>query len=34
MKDSVGYPDQGLDLSDGFKPHSSHWGVFSARSRG
>ena len=31
MKDSVGYPDQGLDLTDGFKPHTSHWGVFSAR---
>ena len=31
MNDIVGYPDPGLDLSDGFKPHTSHWGVFSAR---
>ena len=31
MRDSVGYPDSGLDLTDGFKPHTSHWGVFSAR---
>src|SRR5271168_4176148 len=31
MDDIVGYPDSGLDLSDGFKPHTSHWGVFSAR---
>ena len=31
MKDSIGYPDQGLDLTDGFRPHTSHWGVFSAR---
>src|ERR1700712_752563 len=29
--DSIGYPDSGLDLTDGFKPHTSHWGVFSAR---
>ena len=31
MSDTIGYPDPGLDLSDGFKPHTSHWGVFSAR---
>ncbi len=31
MNDSIGYPDSELDLSDGFKPHTSHWGVFSAR---
>ena len=31
MSDTVGYPDPGLDLTDGFKPHTSHWGVFSAR---
>jgi biotin/methionine sulfoxide reductase len=31
MQDAIGYPDSGLDLSDGFKPHTSHWGVFSAR---
>jgi len=31
MSDTIGYPDAGLDLSDGFKPHTSHWGVFSAR---
>lgn len=31
MNDTLGYPDPGLDLSDGFKPHTSHWGVFSAR---
>ena len=31
MSDTIGYPDSGLDLSDGFKPHTSHWGVFSAR---
>src|ERR1700758_1290914 len=31
MDDTIGYPDSGLDLSDGFKPHTSHWGVFSAR---
>jgi biotin/methionine sulfoxide reductase len=31
MSDTIGYPDPVLDLSDGFKPHTSHWGVFSAR---
>jgi biotin/methionine sulfoxide reductase len=31
MDDTIGFPDPGLDLSDGFKPHTSHWGVFSAR---
>ena len=31
MDDAIGFPDPGLDLSDGFKPHTSHWGVFSAR---
>ena len=31
MSETIGYPDPGLDLSDGFKPHNSHWGVFSAR---
>jgi biotin/methionine sulfoxide reductase len=31
MSDIIGYPDSGLDLSEGFKPHNSHWGVFSAR---
>ena len=31
MRDVCGYPDSGLDLTDGFKPHTSHWGVFSAR---
>jgi biotin/methionine sulfoxide reductase len=31
MSDTIGYPDSDLDLSDGFKPHTSHWGVFSAR---
>jgi biotin/methionine sulfoxide reductase len=31
MSDTIGYPDAGLDLSEGFKPHTSHWGVFSAR---
>src|SRR6201988_1067407 len=31
MSDTIGYPDPALDLSDGFKPHTSHWGVFSAR---
>jgi len=31
MRDSIGCPDSGLDLSDGFKPHTSHWGAFSAR---
>src|SRR5215471_17455855 len=31
MSDTIGYPDSGLDLSDGFRPHTSHWGVFSAR---
>lgn len=31
MSETIGYPDPGLDLSDGFKPHTSHWGVFSAR---
>ena len=31
MSDAIGYPDSGLNLSDGFKPHTSHWGVFSAR---
>lgn len=31
MSDTIGRPDSGLDLSDGFKPHTSHWGVFSAR---
>ena len=33
MNEIIGYPDPGLDLSDGFKPHTSHWGVFSARLR-
>jgi biotin/methionine sulfoxide reductase len=33
MNETIGYPDPGLDLSDGFKPHTSHWGVFSARLR-
>jgi len=32
MDDTIGFPDPGLDLSDGFKPHTSHWGVFSARN--
>lgn len=31
MDDTIGFPDPGLDLSDGFKPHTSHWGAFSAR---
>jgi len=31
MSDTIGHPDPALDLSDGFKPHTSHWGVFSAR---
>ena len=31
MSDTIGSPEPGLDLSDGFKPHTSHWGVFSAR---
>lgn len=31
MSETMGQPDPGLDLSDGFKPHTSHWGVFSAR---
>jgi biotin/methionine sulfoxide reductase len=31
MTETIGTPDPGLDLSDGFKPHTSHWGVFSAR---
>ena len=31
MSETIGHPDPGLDLSDGFKPHTSHWGVFSAR---
>ena len=31
MSDTIGYSDSGLDLSEGFKPHTSHWGVFSAR---
>jgi len=33
MTETIGFPDPGLDLSDGFKPHTSHWGVFSARVR-
>ena len=33
MNETIGAPDPGLDLSDGFKPHTSHWGVFSARLR-
>lgn len=33
MNETIGDPDPGLDLSDGFKPHTSHWGVFSARLR-
>ncbi|KJC60382.1 biotin transporter BioY [Bradyrhizobium sp. LTSPM299] len=33
MTETIGAPDPGLDLSDGFKPHTSHWGVFSARLR-
>lgn len=33
MNETIGYPDPGLDLSEGFKPHTSHWGVFSARLR-
>jgi biotin/methionine sulfoxide reductase len=31
MSDAIGHPDPALDLADGFKPHTSHWGVFSAR---
>ena len=31
MSDTIGCLDPGLDLSDGFRPHTSHWGVFSAR---
>src|ERR1700756_3817663 len=31
MSDTIGHPDPALDLSDGFKPHTSHWGVFSGR---
>jgi hypothetical protein len=31
MNEMIGHPDPGLDLSDGFKPHTSHWGVFSTR---
>jgi biotin/methionine sulfoxide reductase len=31
MDDTIGHPDPGLDLSGGFRPHTSHWGVFSAR---
>ncbi len=34
MTDALDRPDPGLDLSDGFKPHTSHWGVFSARMDG
>jgi biotin/methionine sulfoxide reductase len=34
MTDALDRPDPGLDLSDGFKPHTSHWGVFSARMQG
>ena len=34
MSDTIGHPDPALDLSDGFKPHTSHWGVFSAASQG
>ncbi|WP_407148323.1 molybdopterin guanine dinucleotide-containing S/N-oxide reductase [Bradyrhizobium sp. ORS 86] len=33
MNETIGFPDPGLDLSEGFKPHTSHWGVFSARLR-
>src|ERR1700761_4576260 len=31
MSETIGYPDPALDLSDGSKPHTSQWGVFSAR---
>ncbi|MBR0753073.1 molybdopterin guanine dinucleotide-containing S/N-oxide reductase [Bradyrhizobium jicamae] len=31
MSETIGTADPGVDLSDGFKPHTSHWGVFSAR---
>jgi biotin/methionine sulfoxide reductase len=31
MSETIGRPDPDFDLSDGFKPHTSHWGVFSAR---
>ena len=31
MSETLTLPD--LDLSDGFRPHTSHWGVFSARMR-
>jgi biotin/methionine sulfoxide reductase len=33
MGETMDQPDPGLDLTDGFKPHTSHWGVFSARMR-
>src|SRR5262249_35489034 len=33
MMDTFGRADPGLDLSDGFRPHTAHWGVFSARMR-
>ena len=32
MTETIAFPDPGLDLSDSFKPHTSHWGVFSARN--
>ena len=25
MNETLSYPDPGLDLSDGFKPHTSHY---------
>ena len=31
MSEMMGQADPDLDLSEGFKPHTSHWGVFSAR---
>ncbi len=33
MTETRDRPDPGLDLTDGFRPHTSHWGVFSARMR-
>jgi biotin/methionine sulfoxide reductase len=33
MSEIMDQPDPGLDLTDGFRPHTSHWGVFSARMR-
>lgn len=33
MTETLDRPDPGLDLTDGFRPHTSHWGVFSARMR-